>query len=432
MECRRRAARRALRRARRLARRGRATAAERGAPARAGRLGRPSRTSASSSCRAGRSAPGSSSGTGDGARDGALVVPVTPERRAGDRRHGRATASARPRVDVDDGVRRRWRIAGPAGARDCSRASARSTCARRSRRSGASRPGSRRPHARRWSCARPRTATCSSFGAALGDYMWTVVADAAEHLGGGPVGRSTRSTRGGAAMRDLFRKRRMWRAAPRAQALATTSSSSAAARTASRPPTTCAQHGITDVARARAELHRLGRGRAQHDDPALQLQDARGRPLLRRLVKLYEGLGAELDFNLLFSQRGHLTLAHTDRAMFVMAKRAEVNRLHGIDSRADRPRRDQAARAGDVASAPGRHLSDHGRALPPAGRDHPPRRGRLGVRARRRRAAAPRSTPTPRSPALERANGRVTGGADQPRRRSRPARCSTAPRAGAR
>jgi hypothetical protein len=34
---------------------------------------------------------------------------------------------------------------------------------------------------------------------------------------------------------------------------------------------------------------------------------------------IYEGLSAELDFNLLFSQRGHLTLAHSDRAMFVMA-----------------------------------------------------------------------------------------------------------------
>ena len=46
-------------------------------------------------------------------------------------------------------------------------------------------------------------------------------------------------------------------------------------------------------------------------------------------MKLYEGLGAELDFNLLFSQQGHLTLAHTDRAMFVMTERAEVNRSPG-------------------------------------------------------------------------------------------------------
>ena len=50
-------------------------------------------------------------------------------------------------------------------------------------------------------------------------------------------------------------------------------------------------------------------------------------------MKLYEGLSQDLNFNLLFSQCGHLTLAHSDRAMFVMANRAEVNRLNGIDSR---------------------------------------------------------------------------------------------------
>src|SRR5262249_9876668 len=50
-------------------------------------------------------------------------------------------------------------------------------------------------------------------------------------------------------------------------------------------------------------------------------------------VLLYEGLSAELHFNLLFSQQGHMTLAHTDRAMYVMNERAEVNRLEGIDSR---------------------------------------------------------------------------------------------------
>jgi sarcosine oxidase subunit beta len=49
-------------------------------------------------------------------------------------------------------------------------------------------------------------------------------------------------------------------------------------------------------------------------------------------VKIYEQLSKELDFNLLFSQCGHLTLAHSDRAMFVMANRAEVNKQYGIDS----------------------------------------------------------------------------------------------------
>jgi sarcosine oxidase subunit beta len=50
-------------------------------------------------------------------------------------------------------------------------------------------------------------------------------------------------------------------------------------------------------------------------------------------LRLYERLSVELDFNLLFAKQGHLTLAHSDRAVFVMEERAEVNGLLGIDSR---------------------------------------------------------------------------------------------------
>jgi sarcosine oxidase subunit beta len=50
-------------------------------------------------------------------------------------------------------------------------------------------------------------------------------------------------------------------------------------------------------------------------------------------VKLYEELSVELDFNVMFSQRGHLTLAHTDGAVRTMRRRAEVNQLQGVDSR---------------------------------------------------------------------------------------------------
>ena len=50
-------------------------------------------------------------------------------------------------------------------------------------------------------------------------------------------------------------------------------------------------------------------------------------------VKLYEHLSQELDYNLLFSQQGHITLAHTERAMMTMVERAEVNQLLGVDSR---------------------------------------------------------------------------------------------------
>jgi sarcosine oxidase, subunit beta len=49
-------------------------------------------------------------------------------------------------------------------------------------------------------------------------------------------------------------------------------------------------------------------------------------------VRLYEKLSRELEFNLMFSQRGHLTLAHSERALVVMQERAEVNKLLGVDS----------------------------------------------------------------------------------------------------
>lgn len=49
-------------------------------------------------------------------------------------------------------------------------------------------------------------------------------------------------------------------------------------------------------------------------------------------VRIYERLSVELGFNVLFSQHGHLTLAHTDAAVAGLRVRAEVNQLQGVDS----------------------------------------------------------------------------------------------------
>ncbi len=49
-------------------------------------------------------------------------------------------------------------------------------------------------------------------------------------------------------------------------------------------------------------------------------------------MKLYETLAADLNFNVMFSQRGHLTLAHNDGSLRTMRWRAEVNKLEGVDS----------------------------------------------------------------------------------------------------
>jgi sarcosine oxidase subunit beta len=48
--------------------------------------------------------------------------------------------------------------------------------------------------------------------------------------------------------------------------------------------------------------------------------------------RLYQGLSTELDINLMYSERGHLTLAHTDAAMRTSRWRAETNKHLGIDS----------------------------------------------------------------------------------------------------
>ncbi len=56
-----------------------------------------------------------------------------------------------------------------------------------------------------------------------------------------------------------------------------------------------------------------------------------------RSVKLYERLAADLNFNVMFSQRGHLTLAHNDGSLRTMRWRAEVNKLEGVDSQVISP-----------------------------------------------------------------------------------------------
>src|SRR5207247_6036202 len=58
-----------------------------------------------------------------------------------------------------------------------------------------------------------------------------------------------------------------------------------------------------------------------------------GIPFYQASVKLYENLSHELGWNMLFSQCGHLTLAHTDSAVDGLRVRAENNQVLGVDSR---------------------------------------------------------------------------------------------------
>jgi len=49
-------------------------------------------------------------------------------------------------------------------------------------------------------------------------------------------------------------------------------------------------------------------------------------------MDLFKELDRELDINLMYSERGHLTLAHTDSAIRTSRWRAEVNKHMGVDS----------------------------------------------------------------------------------------------------
>jgi sarcosine oxidase subunit beta len=94
-----------------------------------------------------------------------------------------------------------------------------------------------------------------------------------------------------------------------------------------------AHHGIKDV--AVLEQSYIGSGAAGRNTTIIRsnYRTPEGAAFYSESVALYEKLSAELDFNLMFSQHGHFTLAHSDRSLVVQQERAEVNKLLGIDSR---------------------------------------------------------------------------------------------------
>src|SRR5690606_2946345 len=49
-------------------------------------------------------------------------------------------------------------------------------------------------------------------------------------------------------------------------------------------------------------------------------------------MKLWEGLSAALNFNVMFSQRGQIVTAHSADQMDAFAHRANIMRLNGIDA----------------------------------------------------------------------------------------------------
>jgi sarcosine oxidase subunit beta len=124
-------------------------------------------------------------------------------------------------------------------------------------------------------------------------------------------------------------------------------------------------HGITDV--AVLEKRYLGSGGSGRNTTIIRSNylTPEGVRFYDESVGLYEQMSVEFDFNVMFSQRGHVTLAHTDGAVRTMRRRAEVNQLQGVDSRLIWP--DEIKRL-----CPPIDISDHPRFPILAALYHPP------------------------------------------------------------
>ncbi len=99
-----------------------------------------------------------------------------------------------------------------------------------------------------------------------------------------------------------------------------------------------ANHGITNV--AVLDKGYIGGGGSGRSTAILRSNylTPEGVRFYDRSVHLYDRLAATLNYNVMFSRRGHLTLAHSDASLRTMRWRAEVNRLQGVDSDVIGPR----------------------------------------------------------------------------------------------
>ena len=159
------------------------------------------------------------------------------------------------------------------------------------------------------------------------------------------------------------------------------------------------KRGVKNVAILEASY--LGSGASTRNTAIIRsnYRTAQGVAFYDESVKLYERLSVDLGFNVMFSQRGHLTLAHTELAIAGLRVRAETNQLLRIDSQVIFP--DEIRKL-----APALDLSKKPRFPILAARcGHPPggiiRHDAVvwGYARGGRSSSASRSTSSPRSPA---------------------------------
>ena len=133
-------------------------------------------------------------------------------------------------------------------------------------------------------------------------------------------------------MRALFRKEKMWqrhKLKPRYDVVVI----GAGVHGLSIAYYLAKNHGLTNV--AVLDKVYLGGGNSGRNTAIIRANymTVEGVHFYGESLKLYEELSKDLNFNLLFSQIGHLSLAHTDSAINGVWRRAEVNKALGVNSR---------------------------------------------------------------------------------------------------
>ena len=94
-------------------------------------------------------------------------------------------------------------------------------------------------------------------------------------------------------------------------------------------------HGIKAENIAVLEMNYIGAGGSGRNTTIVRsnYRTPEGIRFYERSMELWRGLSQDLDFNMMMSNLGHFTLAHTDSSVRVQRERAETNKVLGVDSR---------------------------------------------------------------------------------------------------
>ena len=134
-------------------------------------------------------------------------------------------------------------------------------------------------------------------------------------------------------MRGLFRKERMWEGHHALKPRYDVVIIGAGVHGLSTAYYLAKNYGITNV--AILDKTYLGGGNSGRNTAILRANysTVEGVRLYSESLQLYERLSKDLNFNMLFTQMGHMSLAHTDSAVNGVWKRAEINKALGVNSR---------------------------------------------------------------------------------------------------